>query len=191
MCRWRTAQNYLAGLVLGDGTLYYYKKPGNYYIEIYDNNREFLENVGRELKTTLKVKYWITKPSKHNYHRLRVSGKELYERIKTLIEKRLKSPTKGFVRGLIDAEGTLYVDKKGRIALEIANKRYDVIKAVSMFLKRKGIHHTITKHSGKKSVIYKVRIRGWKNVEKALNEIKPKHPKIVKKYDKLKTTYLH
>ena len=182
MCKEKALRNYLAGLTAGDGTLYYYRKTGNYYIEIYDENETFLRNVSKEIETTFKIKCNIMKLKSRNYFRLRMSNKKLYMTLKELTRKRLKNPTKTFVRGLIDAEGTVYIDNKGRIALEIGNKNYEIIKAISKFLRREKIHHTITLHREKKSIIYKIRIRGWENVEKTIEKIKPKHPKIVVKF---------
>ncbi len=189
MCRWRTARNYLAGLVVGDGSLTFYKKTNSYYIEIYDADKEFLEDIVREIRRTLKINARVTSVRGRNYSKLRISNKELYNALRVTISKRLRSPTKAFVRGIIDAEGTIYLDKKGRISLEIANVNKEIIDAVCKYLKRHGIHHRVTVHKGRgnRKTIFKVRIRGWGNVEKTLSLIKPKHPKIISKFMKLKT----
>ena len=77
--------------------------------------------------------------------------------------------------------------KTNKIDLVVMNEalvslNYEIIKAISKFLRREKIHHTITLHREKKSIIYKIRIRGWENVEKTIEKIKPKHPKIVVKF---------
>ena len=174
---------------MGDGSLTVYEKTHDYYIEVYDADRNFLMNVAREVRMALKVNVKIISPQKHNYHKLRISNKELFLVLKDLIRKRLERPTKAFVRGIIDAEGTLYIDKKGRIALEISNTNELVIKAVHKYLKRHKIHHTITRHDGrgKRKVLFKVRVRGWDNLEHFINHIKPRHPKIVLKFLELKS----
>ena len=66
---------------------------------------KFLEQVMREIRTTLKVNAKIISLKNRNYHKLRISDKELFITISELIRKRLKSPTKAFIQGIIDAEG--------------------------------------------------------------------------------------
>ena len=78
MCRWRTARNYLAGLVVGDGSLTEYKKTYNYYIEVYDADREFLEKVAKEMKASLKVNAKVMAVKNRNYAKLRISSKWLF-----------------------------------------------------------------------------------------------------------------
>ena len=187
MCRWRSALNYLAGLVYGDGSLYYYAKNNEYFTYVYDANISFLKRVGDEVSKALGVRYAIIKPSKNkNYYRLQFTSKRVYEYVQKLLRERPKRLTKNFVRGFIDAEGSLIVDKKGRISLEIANKNPVIISKISRWLKKQGIHCTVTVHrdkrSDKRSTIYKIRIRGWDNVNKTLELIKPLHPKIIDKY---------
>ena len=172
---------------MGDGSLTIYKKAHDYYIEVYDADRDFLMDVAREIRTALKVNVKIKSPQRHNYHKLRISNKELFLVLKDLIKERLERPTKAFVRGIVDAEGTLYVDKKGRIALEISNTNELVIKAIHKYLKRRKIHHTITRHKERgRRILFKVRVRGWNNVEYFISHIKPRHPKIILKFLELK-----
>ncbi len=190
MYRWRSHTNYLAGLVYGDGSLYYYEKNREYFILIYDSDYEFLKRVGEETKKILKINYTIVKPSKtKNYYRLQFTNAELYRRLEKLIEERPKRLTKNFIGGILDAEGTIYMDKKGRISLEIAMNNKQLIERIQKWLTRKGIRATITRHQdkrGNRKTMYKVRIRGWSNVGKAIELLKPKHPKIANKYRKLK-----
>ena len=185
MCRWRSALNYLAGLVYGDGSLYHYKKNGEYFTYVYDNDREFLEEVGELVKKALGVSYTVVKPSrKKNYYRLQFTSKKIFDYVRWLIGERPKKPTKNFVRGFLDAEGTLYVDKKGRIVLEIANRNKEIIDAVAKWLNRKGIRCTVTKHRDRKGITYKVRIRGWENIRNTIDLLDPLHPKIRDKFMK-------
>lgn len=190
MCQWRSALNYLAGLVAGDGSLYYYKKNKEYFTYVYDNNREFLEKVGQTIHKAMKVSYAIVKPSRtKNYYRLQFTSKKVYEYIRKLLEERLKRPTKNFVRGLIDAEGSVYMDKKARVALQVGLTNYGLAKSLHTWLQRHGYRSTLVSYSDKRSNrkrIYKVYIRGWANVEKLLNEIKPLHPKLREKFMLLK-----
>ena len=188
MCRWRSALNYLAGLVYGDGTLYYYERNNEYFTYVYDSDKEFLEEVGELVMKALKVNYTIVRPSKtKNYYRLQFTSRKVYDYVKKLISERPRKPTKNFIRGFLDAEGSLSVDKKGRIVLEIANRNKQVIETVARWLSKRGIRCTITKHRDRKGIIYKVRIRGWENVGDAINLLDPLHPKIRDKFMK----YLH
>jgi len=89
MCRWRSVLNYLAGLVYGDGTLYYYGKNNEYFTYIYDSSKEFLEEVGKLMAKALKVKYTIVKPSRTmRYYRLQLTSKKVYEFVKKLVNIR-------------------------------------------------------------------------------------------------------
>ena len=188
MCRWRSALNYLAGLVYGDGTLYYYRRNNEYFTYVYDNNRDFLENVGEIVRKALKVNYTVTRPSRtKNYYRLQFTSKKIYDYVKKLIEERPRKPTKNFIRGFLDAEGSLTVDRKGRVVLEIANRNREVIETSARWLSSRGIKCTVTKHRDRKGVIYKVRVRGWENVGNAVRLLNPLHPKIRDKFRR----YLH
>ena len=108
----------------------------------------------------------------------------MYEYVKKLIKVRPLKPTKNFVRGFLDAEGSLILDRKDRITLEIANKNKEVTDSITKWLRKRNIRCTVTKHKDKNGVIYKVRIRGWENVEKMINLLNPLHPKIRDKFIK-------
>ncbi len=185
MCRWRSALNYLAGLVYEDGTLYYYKRNNEYFTYVYDNNREFLEEVGKLIARALKVKYTIVEPSRtKRYYRLQFTSKRVYEYVKDLVKIRPLKPTKNFIRGFLDAEGTLTLDRKGRITLEIANKNKEMVDSIAKWLRKRDVRCTVTKHKNKNGVIYKVRIRGWENVKRTIKLLNLLHPKIKDKFIK-------
>ena len=190
MCRWRSALNYLAGLVYGDGSIYYYKRNNEYFVFVYDENYEFLRRVGEEIRRALGVNYSIVKPTKrHNYYRLQFTSKRVYDYVRELLMKRPRSLTKNFVRGIIDAEGTLFVDSKGRIAFELGMTNYTIIARIRKWLKARGIHATLTVHRDKRPgrrPIYKLHIRGWDNVEYFISYMKPLHPKIYLKFQRIK-----
>ncbi len=186
MCRIKTAYNYLAGVIIGDGTLY--RQGNTHYIYIYDKNYEYLKELKTMIQKVFKTNAHIYRKNK-NYYRLQVVSKSLYEEIQKRIKIRQKKPVKSFVAGLTDAEGTIYIDKKCRIVLEIANTNKELIYSIMRYIKKKGINATVTKHRGKgnRKTIYKVRIRGWENIEKFIQIFNPIHPKIVEKYDFLKS----
>ena len=183
MCRWRSALNYLAGLVYGDGTLYYYKKNNEYFTYIYDSDKDFLKNVGELVRKALKANYTIVRPSKtKSYYRLQFTSKKVYGYVKRLVRERPRKPTKNFIRGFLDAEGSLTVDKRGRVVLEIANRNKKIIETVAGWLGKRGIKCTVTMHRDRKGVTYKVRIRGWENVSNVIKLLDPLHPKIRDKF---------
>ena len=190
MCRWRSVLNYLAGPVYGDGSLYYYRRNNEYFIHVYDQDQEFLQRVGVEVSKALKVRYTIIKPSKNaNYYRLQFTSKKIYSYVAKLVKEKPQRLTKNFIRGIIDAEGTVYADKKGRVAFElgIANQRLAI--KISNWLEKRGIRATCTLHKDRRPhrrTIAKVRVRGWENVDKMFKLVKPMHPKLVVKFENLK-----
>ncbi len=189
MHQWRTAINYLAGLVYGDGSLYYYHGNGEYFTYIYDSNMSFLKEVAESVKRTMHVSYSIIKPSKNkNYYRLQFTNKRIYEEVKERMKRSQRHITKSFVRGILDAEGTLYYDR-GRIVATIALTDGRLVRKIALYLRRHGIHATLTKYQdprGSRKTLYKVNIRGWTNVEKLVAFLKPLHPKIKDKWSELR-----
>ena len=188
MCRWRTAMNYLAGLVYGDGSLYYYANNNEYFVYVYDNNLHFLKTVGEMIKSAMGVNYTIVRPTKrHNYYRLQIMSKEVYDYVKKLLTERPKRPTKNFVRGLIDAEGSIYNDR-GRLVFQFGITDYRVAKAVYDVLQKEGIKATFVTYEdkrGNRKTLYKVYVRGEENIRKLIEKFKPLHPKITLKFEKL------
>ncbi len=190
MCRWRSALNYLSGLVAGDGSLYYYERNKEYFTYVYDNNRDFLDKVGQLIQKTVKVSYTIVKPSKtKNYYRLQFTSKRVYEYVKKLLKERPKRPTKNFVRGLIDAEGSLYIDRKNRIVLQIGLTNRELAESIYKWMLKHGYRVTFTAYVDKRPnrrKMYKVYVRGWANIERLMNELNPMHPKLYQKFLSLK-----
>ena len=68
--------DYLAGIIYGDGSIYYYARNGEYFVYIYDESREFLETIGEMTKNTLNLRYTIVRPrNNQNYFRLQFTQK--------------------------------------------------------------------------------------------------------------------
>ena len=173
--------------------MYYYKRNHEYFVYVYDNNVEFLRRDAEEVKKALgkkiKIRYAIVKPSpSKNYYRLQFTSKEVYMYIAKLLRERPKRLTKNFVRGLMDAEGTVYADRKGRVAFELGITKPEIAVKVAAWLRKKGINATVTVHNdrrGRRKTLYKVRVRGWDNVSKLFDELKPMHPKLIEKFKHL------
>lgn len=167
---------YVAGLVKGDGSLYYNEKAREYVIEIYDMDIEFIAIIASILKC---CGYNLHVKSYETYYRIRVNSKKLYITLDSLIKYLLEKPSISFVRGLLDADGTLYYDHRKRNPLpvvELANKDKFVVTATSKVLTTLNIRHSIKTYrkTGRKP-LYKIVLRG-RNAIKSVLIIKPLHP---------------
>ena len=165
---------YLAGVVKGDGTLYYNKRAQEYVVEIYDRDYAYVEILTKLLQG---CGYNVHVKSYGSYYRVRVNSATLFHTLNSLIPMLLENPNMSFVRGLLDSDGTFYYDRrkpKPLPVVELANKEFPVVKAASVVLHRLGIHHSVYLKGGKKP-IYKVVVRGG-NASRLLEVITPLHP---------------
>ena len=172
--------DYLAGIVYGDGSLYYYAKNREHFVYIYDESREFLQAIGEMVKNTLHLRYTIVRPrNNQNYYRLQLTRKWFFLEMRRRIHKLCRKPTLEFVRGFFEAEGSFIIDmKRGKIKVELANKDQEVIRKTSDLLLKYGIRVTVTRHRQRNmDAIYKANIRGRKNVDTLLRILKLIHPK--------------
>ena len=163
---------YLAGVVKGDGTLYYNKRAREYVVEVYDRSIEFVK-ILYEMLTVCGYNPHI-QPYR-SYYRLRVNSSALFRLLSEKIEALLRAPSIPFVRGLYDAEGTLYFDrrkKKPYPIVELGNKDYRVIEAVMTVLRSLGVSYRVKTYSG---LFYKVVTRG-SNAVLLLRALRPLHP---------------
>ena len=171
--------DYIAGLVVGNGHLYRYAKEGKYYVRISDRNREFLEKV-RKMLGELGVRSHIYKITSKNCYVLEFTRKELFYEISKRMKQRLRRPTIDFVRGIVDAEGSLQVPRQGSVRITISNTSLEVLESVNSVLKKVGFSSKIVKYGkprpGEKQR-YRIVIYGRRNVEAFIEKIKPLHPK--------------
>ena len=161
---------YLAGVVKGDGTLYYNKKAREYVVEIYERDYAYVEILVEMLRS---CGYNAHVKSYGAYFRVRVNSALLYNALSSLIPALLESPTVSFVRGLLDSDGTFYYDR-GLPVVELANRDAAVVQAASRLLHSLGIRHWAGL-KGRKKPIYKVVVRGG-NALRLLEVVKPLHP---------------
>ena len=167
---------YLAGVVKGDGTLYYNKKAYEHVVEVYDRELAFVEMLAAMLR---ECGYNPSVRSYGTYYRVRVNSYALYTTLVDLIQRLLTNPTPQFVAGLFDSDGTLYFDKRKKRPLpilELANTDVSVVLAASKLFEEFGIRHSIKRSGGRKKPVYKTVVRGL-NVYLALNILNLKHPK--------------
>ena len=171
--------DYLAGLVFGDGSLYYDPWSRMYYIYVYDRSRDFLEKVAEYVRKHIDTR--IRKLKNKNSYELRLSGVRLYTMIMNSIEKNISSPSIWFIRGLLDAEGSLYYDKYHRkFILEISNINNELLKKIKNVLKEYGFKSYLIRNKRKppRHDIYKIRIKGNEEITSLLNMFKPMHPRL-------------
>ena len=179
MLRYNEFIDYLAGLVLGDGDLYYRRSKNEYRIRISDSSREFLEMISIFVEKLLGINVRIYRHSKYKCFILVIYNKELYHRIVKRIEKNLREPTIAFIRGLFDAEGGVNKSVNKVIRIHFTNKDRRIINIVSKTLEELGVKHYITKAGNNK---YKIFICNKRNTLKFLYLVKTLHPKITLKY---------
>ena len=173
--------DYLAGLVFWDGTLYYDPWSRMYYIYIYDKSKDFLEKVAEYVRKYINTRIRIRKLKNKNSYESRLSGIKLYTMIVNSIEKNISSPSIWFIRGLLDAEGSLYYDKYHRKSvLEISNINIELLKKIKNILKEYGFKLYLIRNKRKppRHDIYKIRIKGNEEITFLLNMLKPLHPRL-------------
>lgn len=161
---------YLAGVVKGDGTLYYNKKAREYVVEIYERDLAYVDVLVELLRA---CGYNVYVKSYGSYFRVRVNSAIFYGELKSLIPALLENPSVSFIRGLLDSDGTFYYDR-GVPVVELANKDAAVVEAMSKLLQRLGIRHWAGL-KGRKKPIYKVVVRGG-DALRLLEVVKPLHP---------------
>ncbi len=123
---------YLVSLVKFDGYI-----DSNKRAVIYDPEHSFLDMVGRYAKMYFGANYSVVPRHNYNVNTLRIYGKNLVSEIKQeLINFKLR--TLNHVRGLFDAEGSIYNDGFG-LRIEIKLKDRDYIKQLSKILSKFGI----------------------------------------------------
>ena len=155
---------YVLGAVVGDGCMYMYRdKRGSthYFVELetadYNFAMRFAESLkailGREPLIQERTRFKMNPHGKYHfgkYIRVRVSSKNLYERLQEMKGHVLngKIPIHdrefivGFLKGLFDAEGSLSIDKyPNRVCynLRIYNKNLKLLELVMKLLYELGI----------------------------------------------------
>lgn len=121
----------------GDGCLTSRPKRGDYSIEFEQKNKQWLESLSKKFKKVFGKSSEVKKTSK-GYYRFRVYSKNIFFRLKDLLEnisqitnEKTEAKT-SFLRGIFDAEGSVH---KNRYAIVLTNKDRELI-----FLCRKLLH---------------------------------------------------
>ena len=169
--------NYLAGLIAGDGDLYYRRSKGEYRIRVSDSSKEFLTSLSNLINKSLGIRARVYKHHKYNCFILVIYNKKLYYEILRRIESNINLPTIEFARGLLDAEGGITKSgKKGVVRIHFTNKQYRLVKSFTTVLDKLGIKYYLTRSGSK----FKVFIQNKTNVCLTIKTLKPTHPKIIK-----------
>ena len=165
--------DYLAGLVYGDGAFYYDIHSRMYHIYIYDKEEAFLRKIEGMITKELGIRSArIREIRVKNSFELRFSRKEVFEELRNFIKENMTNPSLEFIRGLTDAEGTIYLDKYNGLTLEISNINQELLGRICRVLKNYKIRCSIIKNRRKppRKTLYKIRIRRY-----------PKHPRLLRR----------
>ena len=171
---------YLAGLVFGDGCFYYDRHARMYYVYVYDGSKEFLERIAKLMERETGIRnIRLRRLRGRNSYELRIAGKKLFHELQELIRHNKLKPSIDFIRGLVDAEGTLYIDKYNGVTTEIANTDRIVLENTRKELFKHGIKSFVIIENRKppRKKLYKIRIRGLDRVSYFLRTINPLHPR--------------
>ncbi len=159
------AKHYLAGLIVGDGTIERYR------IDIYDKNEKFLEMVEKAIIHKF-FKNYVSRTKieyrKHvNNYRLRIYSKYFVEIIKPLCTN--IAINYDFIRGFFDAEGSIWYTPN--IIAEITNKNRKILEEIQALLKK----HKINSKIHKDRSTYKLRITSMRRFIEVIGIRHPRH----------------
>ena len=160
MCRWRTMYNYLAGLVAIGARIY------NNKLMLRHRDKGYLENICREARIALKAECIIQEEK--NTYKLVIKKKNLYQEIKTRLEKRKKTPIKSYIGAIIDTKAEItYKNNKPIITIKI---NQDTAKQLTKYLKKHKIPYTTQILKNK----IKIKITNLKQLKPKIKTLNPK-----------------
>jgi len=181
---------YVIGAFIGDGNIYYNPSKKGYRISFWCGfDKDFADTLTSCLKkiTNAEVKTYFLK--KGGYV-ISVKSKKLCEALKDegFKERYINSRPELFIRGLFDADGSIYFIKYDNVyRIEIANKKYELLSMVRELLRRMGIESSIYK---KRSGVYYLVIRKASSVfefaRKIGSSIERKRKKMLEVIEKYK-----
>ena len=165
-------RQYLAGVVMGDGMLYYRAGKG-YEVKITDREEQYIRYLANLISRLYGITPTVTRDPHRNAWRLRSFRKELYLALRHDIEQAKAGPDSHVVGGLYDAEG--YWNPKKR-QLSFTNKDPSIIKLVSNYLTSLGIRHTTYQRSKGQHSWYVIEVHK-RQAENLLSILDLRHPK--------------
>jgi intein-encoded DNA endonuclease-like protein len=140
---------YFIGAFLGDGCCYLDNKKGNYCVRVYcglskqfaERCAECLRDIGLHPHTYKTENQWLTLAYSKTFATWLKLLKENIEKIRELVVER--EHKKGFLRGLIDAEGTTHIRSPKGAAVIFSNTNEEIIKLSKEFLDELGYHYSV------------------------------------------------
>jgi len=182
----REVEEYLAGLIIGDGHIDNPDKYGHYRLRIFDNAKGFLE----KLSSNIFLRHYKLKPSIYwegSCWCISIYGKEFIKYIEDLIDKNKNRCSLDFIRGFFDAEGSIYIGvrKKNKAYLNISltSKNPEILARIKKTLEKHDIKSTIAtnvyldKRTRKIYSKYRLIIRRKIDVSRFINLIGIRNPK--------------
>ena len=179
---------YLIG-ALRDGSVYYYQRSRNYYVIWYSSNKSYLERI--IIPRLKKLGYSSAKvyQYKKGHYRVRISSKRLYQYIAEKCEHPVYThepwPTPPpirralldlkieYVRGFVDAEGSVISSQKG-FQIDISQKIKEPLEFLQEVLAEIGIRTTGI-YKGPDNV-WRLRISSISNIARFHNLVGFRHP---------------
>lgn len=168
--------SYVLGSVLGDGCVWKHNPPSGggyrYRVTLCVKNRAFAEKFAVALKKIGLNPNICTR--KDGLHQVQATSIAFYEWYKSLSPKQISSLIRGFedrfVCGFYESEGSVYVHR-GRLRVNIRNKRKELLAIVQNALSNWGIKHQV--YGPYENDILTLVIYGDERVEKFLNIVRP------------------
>ncbi len=147
-------------------------------LQVFQKNLEWLEGINQILRDSFGVEGKIFK---RDVFMLRKKNKALVERIKQLLTEKIEDG-RGFVAGLFDSEGSVYLSTKSKIpVLDITqcDKGLANLEIAKKVLDSLGIKTNLNgpyKHKHAKRPQYHLRVYGFANCKMFCESIKLRHP---------------
>ncbi len=193
------------GIFAGDGSLYSTKR--SYVLEVRSNEKELYYYVHYVKPIFEKLFLKNLKIIKRSYPGgyvigIRVCGKEAARIFNALLEfpigrksHRVKIPQvilnnseywKPYARGIFDTDGSVYLRTTGRKyknpVIDIASRSIEHLLQLKEIMRDLGFYMWLEKSN------FKIRMAGWKNMERFFKDINPHNNTKVEKYEKMIAT---
>jgi len=171
---------YVLGLLIGDGTTCRYERKHDYVVRLINTNKEIInEFVKACTKMGFHVKVYERRPNPpgkktifYACFRSKAFTKWYLNIDVKYLEHFLKEDEvfNSFLRGLYEADGSLYWSSKRKI-LSIYNNNLELLKLIKEVLLKRGYKSVNVYHN--KGKTYRLMIQGANEVSKFLSEVRP------------------
>jgi len=171
--------SYLQGVMKGDGYLENlaksrHRKKGrpSYEISISDSSKEFIEQIQKLFKELFNKEGRIRRRKNEKLFELRIFSK----RIHWILSNAPVVNKKSFIKGIFDAEGFIYKEKRGIWRLGVTNKDRNLLRWIKQECEKLGIHFgkIYQKH---KQECWEMRTGRKESIEQFAKQIGFEHPR--------------